>query len=109
MTQDTKKNGNTAMDSHEEKTIALSRRYVLKAAFAGVMAGLAVPLLPRLSAFASEASGGKALIVYFSRTGNTREVAGQIRKRTGGDMLELKTAHSYPEAYRATTEQAKRE
>ncbi len=109
MTQDTKKNGNTAMDSHEEKAIALSRRYVLKAAFAGVMAGLAVPLLPRLSAFASEASGGKVLIVYFSRTGNTREVAGQIRKRIGGDMLELKTAHAYPEAYRATTEQAKRE
>lgn len=109
MAQDMKKSGYSAVDSHEEKAIALSRRYVLKAAFAGVMAGLAVPLLPRLSAFASEASGGKALIVYFSRTGNTREVAGQIRKRTGGDMLELKTAHSYPEAYRATTEQAKRE
>lgn len=109
MTQDTKKNGYSAVDSHEEKAIALSRRYVLKAAFAGVMAGLTVPLLPRLSAFASEASGSKVLIVYFSRTGNTREVARHIHKRTGGDMLELKTAHSYPDAYRATTEQAKRE
>lgn len=69
------------MGFHEENAIALSRRYVLKAAFAGAMAGLTVPLLPRLSAFASEASGGKVLIVYFSRTGNTREVAGQIRKR----------------------------
>lgn len=109
MTHDTKKNDSLALDSHRENTSILSRRYVLKATFAGIMAGLAAPLLPRLSALASEASGGKVLIVYFSRTGNTREVAEQIHKRTGGDMLELKTAHSYPEAYRATTEQAKRE
>ena len=43
MAQDMKKSGNTAMGFHEESTIVLSRRYVLKAAFAGVMAGLAVP------------------------------------------------------------------
>lgn len=108
MTYD-KKNGDSEMGSQTQNAIALSRRRVLKAAFAGIAAGLAVPVLPRLSAYAAEASGNKVLIVYFSRTGNTREVAGQIHKRIGGDMLELKTAHSYPAAYRATTEQAKRE
>lgn len=109
MTHDTKKNRYPVMASHDENSIVLSRRRVLKAAFAGLVAGLAAPVLPRLSAYAAEASGNKALIVYYSRTGNTREVAGQIHKRVGGDMLELKTAHSYPDAYRATTEQAKRE
>lgn len=109
MTHDTKKNRCPALDSHAENSTMLPRRRVLKAAFAGIVAGLAVPVLPRLSASAAETSGSKVLIAYFSRTGNTREVAGQIHRRIGGDMLELKTAHSYPEAYRATTEQAKRE
>lgn len=109
MTYDTKKNSYAARTSHNEHAVVLSRRRVLKAAFAGTLTGLATSVLPHFSAFASEGSGSKVLIVYFSRTGNTREVAGQIHKRIGGDMLELKTAHSYPEAYRATTKQAKRE
>lgn len=109
MTHDTKKNGSPALDSHLENAGVLSRRHVLKAAFAGIAAGLAGLVLPHVSAYAAGASGNKVLIAYFSRTGNTREVAEQIYKRVGGDMLELKTAHSYPEAYRATTEQAKRE
>ena len=56
MTHD-KKNRYSEMGSQAENAIALSRRRVLKAAFAGIAAGLAVPVLPRLSACAAEASG----------------------------------------------------
>ena len=52
---------------------------------------------------------GKILIAYFSRSGNTLEVAKQIQEKTGGDLFEIKTVEAYPKEYKATTEQAKRE
>ena len=54
-------------------------------------------------------SSGKILIAYFSRSGNTLEVAKQIQEKTGGDLFEIKTVEAYPKEYKATTEQAKRE
>jgi len=87
-----------------------SRRKVLKIAAAGVVAGMAAPFLVRQSAAQSiNLKGRKILIVYFSRTGNTREVANQIRQQVGGDLFEVRTVQPYPAAYRATTDQAKRE
>lgn len=84
-------------------------RGLLKAV-AGLFAGLAVlsPFHPA-SAHAAETGEPKVLIVYFSHSGNTRAIANQIHDRVGGDILELKTTHAYPDEYRATTEQAKRE
>ena len=52
---------------------------------------------------------GKILIAYYSRTGNTRSVAQEIQKNVGGDLFEIKTTNSYPEEYKAATEQAKTE
>lgn len=51
----------------------------------------------------------KLLIAYFSKTGNTREIANQIHANTGGDMFEIKTADPYPADYNATVDQAKKE
>jgi flavodoxin len=51
----------------------------------------------------------RVLIVYYSHSGNTRELADQIRKRTGGDIVEIKPAEPYPDDYEAITKQAKRE
>ncbi len=87
-----------------------SKRNFLKVATAGLIAGAAAPMLARhSSAIAAERKSGKVLIAYYSRTGTTREVATQIQKRVGGDLFELRTTHSYPSEYRATTRQAKRE
>ncbi|BBB92556.1 MAG TPA: flavodoxin [Methylomusa anaerophila] len=49
------------------------------------------------------------LIAYFSKTGNTREIANQIHANVGSDLFEIKTVDPYPVDYNATTEQAKRE
>jgi len=84
----------------------LSRRKLLQVAGAGLAAGVTAPLL---SSRALAAAQHKVLIAYYSRTGTTREVASQIAQSVGGDLFELKTAHSYPEEYRATTHQAKKE
>ena len=87
-----------------------SRRNLLKRTALGLIGGLAAPILAgQASSFAEEKKSGNVLIVYFSRTGNTREVANQIHQLLGGDIIEIKTLHPYPEEYRATTEQAKQE
>lgn len=51
----------------------------------------------------------KVLIAYYSLSGNTKDIAEAIRSKTGGDIFRIETVQSYPEEYRATTAQAKRE
>jgi len=51
----------------------------------------------------------KALVAYFSRTGNTREIASQIHEKVGGDMFEIMTANPYPRDYDECVKQAKQE
>lgn len=60
-------------------------------------------------AAAPAAAAKKTLIVYFSRTGNTRTMAEQIRERTGGDIFEVVTVTPYPSDYNECTKQAARE
>ena len=86
----------------------VSRRSVLKGLALGA-AAVAAPGLVTASAFAAEAEGGKVLILYFSHSGNTRQLAGMIQERTGGDIVELKTVKPYPEAYDAVVDVAKKE
>lgn len=62
------------------------------------------------SAMAADGIGGKKILVaYFSWSGNTREIAGQIQERVGGDLFEIKTVNAYPSEYRACTDVAKKE
>ena len=57
----------------------------------------------------SNKSKKKILIAYYSRSGNTKEIANQIHKVVGGDLLEIQTVDPYPSEYEATTKQAKDE
>ena len=63
---------------------------------------------------------GKALVVYYSRTGenyavgniaegNTAIVAKMIAQRTGADLFEIRTVREYAADYTECTEEAKRE
>lgn len=58
---------------------------------------------------APAAGAKKILITFFSHSGNTREIAGQIHEITGGDTFEIKTVQPYPKEYDAVVEQAKKE
>jgi flavodoxin len=51
----------------------------------------------------------KALVAYFSRTGNTREIANQIHEKVGGDIFEIQTVNPYPGDYNECVQQAKQE
>ncbi len=58
----------------------------------------------------SPATGNKKILVaYFSHTGNTREVARQIHKITGGDIFEIKAVKTYLSDYEAVKKVAKQE
>lgn len=51
----------------------------------------------------------KALVVYFSRSGNTKEIANQIKNITNADLFEIVPLEAYPEEYQAIAKQAKKE
>ena len=51
----------------------------------------------------------KVLIVYLSRTNNTKTIAEIIHKNVGGTLVALELKKPYPENYRATVEQVVKE
>ncbi|GHS92889.1 flavodoxin [Synergistales bacterium] len=51
----------------------------------------------------------KILVVYFSHSGNTREVAERIHEKVGGDIFALTVKNPYPADYKKCTEVAKAE
>lgn len=57
-----------------------------------------------------DASSGASRVVADGKTmGNTRYVASIISEATGGDLFEIKTAHSYPGSHKALIDAAKKE
>lgn len=90
----------------------IGRRAVLQAAFAGVFAAFAAPVLTGIvpAHAATKAFGGKKiLIAFYSYTGNTRTVAQHIQAQIGGDLFALQPLNPYPEDHKTTTAQAKKE
>ena len=51
----------------------------------------------------------KILIVYFSHTGNTRQIAEQIHGNIGGDLVEIEPVDKYPTDHSEILEQARKE
>ena len=99
-------------ETNDASKMDLSRRNVLKVAVAGLLAGVAVPLFSHLSSIHAAATGTgrkKVLIVYCSRSGNTREIASQIHKSVGGDIFEIQVVTTYPDDYEEVKKRARQE
>ena len=58
---------------------------------------------------AASRSGGKSLVAFFSRSGNTRVIAGQLSRALPADLFEIEPATPYPADYFETVEQARQE
>lgn len=58
---------------------------------------------------AAKLAQGRMLVAYFSRSGNTRVVAGRVSLALGADLLAIEPRTPYPADYFETVEQAKRE
>lgn len=52
---------------------------------------------------------GKALILYYSWSGNTEKVAKEIQKQTSADIAKIEPAAAYPTEYQACVDQARAE
>jgi flavodoxin len=54
-------------------------------------------------------SSGKVLIVYLSRTNNTKAIAKIIHEKVGGDLVALELVTPYPDDYKTTVAQVAEE
>jgi flavodoxin len=66
-------------------------------------------LIPLTSSCQSKKSDKKILIVYLSRTKNTKVLAEIIHDKVGGKLVELELQNPYPENYKATVKQVSEE
>lgn len=73
------------------------------------MLPLIAALFMSATAFGQSNQGKKVLTVYFSHSGNTREIANQIHERVGGDIFEIQAVQTYPAEYNAVVKQARKE
>jgi flavodoxin len=64
---------------------------------------------PKAASRQSSLAGKKILIVYLSRTNNTKALAQIIQQQVGGVMVALELEHPYPENYQAIVSQVARE
>jgi hypothetical protein len=86
----------------------LSRREALRRSILlPVTAGSIVSAGPSVAG--QRPSNTKVVVAYFSRTGNTRVVAGQVGRALDADLFEIQPAEAYPEEYEATVRRAQRE
>ena len=72
-----------------------------------MMAGLAA--LPFGESTAAPGAKARTLVAYFSRSGNTRVIAGVIERAQHAQLFEIRPAHAYPADYFETVEQARQE
>ncbi|MGO7591711.1 flavodoxin [Rhizobium leguminosarum] len=63
-------------------------------------------VVSRRVTLAAPATDRSVLVAYYSRTGNTRVLANQIRPARSGSLFEIKLATPYPEDYFTTVAQA---
>ncbi|MDU8418477.1 flavodoxin [Pseudomonas syringae] len=88
------------MDSHD----SLRRKMVAAIASLPILAS-GVDASDKLNSAPSK----RILVAYFSRSGNTRVIAGLIHRSHNSELFELKPATPYPEDYLETVDQAQRE
>jgi flavodoxin len=85
----------------------LSRRTILTApALLSLAAGTRARAEP---AGTPRSAGSRSLVAYFSRSGNTRVIAGALQRALAADLFEIRPARPYPEDYEQTVEQARQE
>lgn len=75
------------------------------------LAGLTLANVTLASAASTASVQGRSpvLVAYFSRSGNTRVIAGVIHRSLKTDLFAIEPATPYPEDYFQTVEQAKNE
>ncbi|WP_084478732.1 flavodoxin [Dickeya sp. NCPPB 3274] len=82
-----------------------STRRMLITALAGLTL-TTVTLSPAAAASGNNQNNSRTLVVYFSRSNNTRVIAGVIHRSLNTDLFEIEPASPYPADYFQTVAQA---
>lgn len=85
-----------------------ARRRMILAALAGLTLTSAV-VGPAAARERDQKTVARTRVVYFSRSNNTRVIAGVIQRHLGADIVEIEPATPYPADYFETVAQAKSE
>lgn len=85
----------------------LSRRELVTSVLTLPLAAAALSAAPGRAR--AQANASKVLVAYFTRTGNTRLIATQIARATGGTLFQIVPAQPYPEEYKEQVAQAQSE
>lgn len=72
-----------------------------------ILAGFAALVCGNFPAMAQEQ--GKTLVVYFSESGNTRNMANIISELSGADLVEIEMQHPYSDNYSTLLDEAERD
>lgn len=84
-------------------------RRALMTSLAGLSLGSAAQTGDTSKAGSTRSATSQILVAYFSRSGNTRVVAGLIQRALGANVFEIRPATPYPADYLTTVEQARQE
>ncbi|MBN9318590.1 MAG: hypothetical protein J0I28_02730 [Caulobacterales bacterium] len=76
---------------------------------AALVGPAALVLAATASACAAQTAGAGTLVAYFSRSGNTRVIAGQLHRELKADLFEIAPREPYPEDYEEQVRLATRE
>ena len=88
----------------------ISRRSFLVSMLAASAAiGGGVLMSGTSKAFAAETPAGETLVIFYSWSGNTRDIAGRIHQKVGGDLVELELLKPYSSNYNSCLDEAKRD
>lgn len=85
---------------------ATRREILLTSLLLSLVAGGIASVSP---AAAAQLPQGKTIVAYFSRSGNTRVIAGQVSRALRADLFEINPENPYPDDYFQTVDQAKQE
>ena len=97
------------MENQRQRTIRILgiSELLFISAFAFLVGILISCILPVPKAQGAETNN--ILIVYFSRSGNTKVLSKKIKAVTGGRLVELEPVEMYPADYQLTVNRARRE
>src|ERR1044072_9074960 len=102
-----------AMENAMRKTLEQNEHVLGRRKLLGTIASVALCVGTGVaggsSRAAAQSSGSKVLVVYFTRTGNTREIAQRIRRTLRADIVAIAPAAPYPADYEMTVSQVQRE
>lgn len=71
--------------------------------------GVIIMLISGMNVQAQLSADKKILVAYFSQSGNTQEIANQIKSATGADIFIIQPVTAYPSDYQTLVDQAKKE